>query len=82
MECPAWSTLLVLVVVMVVKAAMSRWVGVVASEIGSASVKGDAWHHLSDALTSAAAFIGISVALIGGAGGSRQTTGQRWPRRW
>ena len=28
----------------------------------------DAWHHRSDALTSAAAFIGISVALIGGEG--------------
>ena len=67
-HAPAWWTLLVLVVVMVVKAALSRWVGGVASEIGSASVKGDAWHHMSDALTSAAAFIGISVALIGGAG--------------
>ena len=28
----------------------------------------DAWHHFSDALTSAAAFVGISVSLIGGAG--------------
>jgi len=67
-HAPAWWTLVVLIVVMVVKAALSRWVGGVASEIGSASVKGDAWHHMSDALTSAAAFIGISVALIGGAG--------------
>jgi cation diffusion facilitator family transporter len=28
----------------------------------------DAWHHRSDAITSIAAFIGISVALIGGPG--------------
>jgi len=31
-------------------------------------VKSDAWHHRSDALTSVGAFIGISVALIGGPG--------------
>lgn len=67
-HAPAWWTLVVLVVVMAVKAALSRWVGSVATEIGSSAVKGDAWHHLSDALTSAAAFVGISVALIGGAG--------------
>ena len=28
----------------------------------------DAWHHRSDSLTSAAAFIGISIALVGGEG--------------
>jgi cation diffusion facilitator family transporter len=32
----------------------------------STAVKTDAWHHRSDAITSIAAFIGISVALIGG----------------
>src|ERR671929_85566 len=37
----------------------------VASQIGSTAVRADAWHHLSDAVTSAAAFIGISVALVG-----------------
>jgi cation diffusion facilitator family transporter len=31
-------------------------------------VETDAWHHRSDAITSAAAFIGISIALIGGKG--------------
>jgi cation diffusion facilitator family transporter len=31
-------------------------------------VKTDAWHHRSDAITSAFAFIGISIALIGGKG--------------
>lgn len=36
--------------------------------MSSTAVKGDAWHHRSDAITSAAAFIGISIALIGGKG--------------
>ena len=31
-------------------------------------MKGDAWHHRSDALTSAAAFVGITIALLGGPG--------------
>jgi cation diffusion facilitator family transporter len=34
----------------------------------SSSLKADAWHHRSDAITSVAAFIGISVALILGKG--------------
>src|SRR3989338_6451867 len=34
----------------------------------STAVKTDAWHHRSDAITSAAAFVGISIALIGGDG--------------
>ena len=38
------------------------------TELNSLAVRGDAWHHLSDALTSAAAFVGICVALIGGKG--------------
>ena len=35
---------------------------------GSTAVRADAWHHRSDAITSLAAFIGISIALIGGPG--------------
>ena len=34
----------------------------------SSSLKADAWHHRSDALTSVAALIGISIALIFGKG--------------
>jgi cation diffusion facilitator family transporter len=37
-------------------------------DVESTAVQTDAWHHRSDALTSAAAFIGISAALIGGKG--------------
>jgi divalent metal cation (Fe/Co/Zn/Cd) transporter len=33
-------------------------------EINSSSLMADAWHHRSDAITSVAAFIGISIALI------------------
>ncbi len=65
---PAPWTLAVLVGVMLVKGALSRRVHAVGAEIGSTAVQADAWHHLSDALTSAAAFVGISIAVVGGPG--------------
>ncbi len=39
-----------------------------AAETNSSSLRADAWHHRSDAITSVAAFIGISVALFFGPG--------------
>jgi len=36
--------------------------------LNSTSLKADAWHHRSDAITSVAAFIGISIALFAGEG--------------
>lgn len=39
-----------------------------AKETNSSSLKADAWHHRSDAITSIAAFIGISIALYFGHG--------------
>jgi cation diffusion facilitator family transporter len=65
---PAWWTLVVLVVVMTVKTELARRAAAVGAEIGSTAVRTDAWHHFSDALTSAAAFVGIFIAVIGGAG--------------
>jgi cation diffusion facilitator family transporter len=65
---PAPWTLIVLVAVVVVKWTLSRRVDAVATEIGSGAVKADAWHHMSDALTSVAAFVGISIALLAGPG--------------
>lgn len=65
---PAPWTLAVLIGVVVVKWILSRRVHAVGADIGSNAVKADAWHHMSDALTSAAAFIGISIALWGGPG--------------
>ncbi|MGE3513287.1 MAG: cation diffusion facilitator family transporter [Vicinamibacterales bacterium] len=67
-HAPASWTLVVLIMVMVAKTALSRRVGAVGSAIDSTAVQADAWHHLSDALTSAAAFVGISIALLGGPG--------------
>jgi cation diffusion facilitator family transporter len=37
-------------------------------ETNSSALKADAWHHRSDAITSIAAFLGISIALIFGKG--------------
>src|SRR6201993_3594801 len=65
---PAPFTLGLLVVVIVVKEILFRYVNRIGEDLESTAVQTDAWHHRSDALTSAAAFIGISVALIGGEG--------------
>ena len=65
---PAPFTLAVLVVVVATKEALFRFVFKVGKSVNSTAVKSDAWHHRSDAITSSAAFIGISVALIGGGG--------------
>src|SRR5437016_13326962 len=63
---PAPWTLAVLVVTVVVKETLFRYVIRFGQKIESTAVKTDAWHHRFDAMTSAAAFIGISLALIGG----------------
>jgi cation diffusion facilitator family transporter len=65
---PAPFTLGILIVVIVVKEILFRYVNRIGRHVESTAVQTDAWHHRSDALTSAAAFIGISVALIGGEG--------------
>lgn len=63
----AW-TLLLLVAVIVVKEILFRFVRHEAAHVESSAVKTDAWHHRSDAITSAAAFVGISIAVGGGPG--------------
>ena len=65
---PAPFTLAILIVVIVVKEVLYRYVNRVGRHVESTAVQTDAWHHRSDALTSIAAFIGISIALIGGEG--------------
>lgn len=67
-HAPAAWTLGVLVTVIVVKWLVSRRVQATGEDLGSQSLKADAWHHLSDAITSAAAFIGISFAVMMGPG--------------
>ncbi len=63
----AW-TLGVLVGVIIVKQLLASRVLRIGSEIGSTAVIADAKHHRSDVITSTAAFIGISIAVIGGPG--------------
>lgn len=65
---PAPYTLVVLAGVLIIKEFLFRHVGSVGEAISSVAVKSDAWHHRSDALTSAFAFVGISIALLGGPG--------------
>ncbi|MEY2495752.1 MAG: hypothetical protein QOJ45_2244 [Verrucomicrobiota bacterium] len=65
-HAPAPFTLVVLVVVIVVKEFLFRSVIRLGKDVQSTAVQTDAWHHRSDALTSAAAFVGISIALVGG----------------
>jgi cation diffusion facilitator family transporter len=67
-EMPAPWTLAVAGGVILVKEILFRRVFKVGSETGSGAVQADAWHHRSDAISSAAAFIGIAIALWGGAG--------------
>ncbi|MGA2888841.1 MAG: cation diffusion facilitator family transporter [Terracidiphilus sp.] len=56
-------TLWVLFSVVGIKILLSRYVSSVGKGIDSTAVRSDAWHHLSDAITSTFAFIGISIAL-------------------
>jgi cation diffusion facilitator family transporter len=67
-HAPAWFTLMVLALVIGTKETLYRLVFRVGDELTSTAVKGDAWHHRSDAITSAAAFVGIAIALLGGKG--------------
>jgi cation diffusion facilitator family transporter len=67
-HAPAPFTLIVLIIVIITKETLFRFVIKVGTTVNSVAVKSDAWHHRSDAITSAAAFIGISIALIGGEG--------------
>ncbi|MDQ6738038.1 MAG: cation diffusion facilitator family transporter [Gemmatimonadota bacterium] len=63
----AW-TLGVLVGVIIIKQFLAKRVFQIGSETGSTAVMADAQHHRSDVITSTAAFIGISIAVIGGPG--------------
>ena len=67
-HAPASFTLAVLVVTVVVKESLYRFMLRVGTEIESTAVRGDARHHRSDAVTSFAAFCGIAISLVGGPG--------------
>lgn len=61
-------TLIVLGCIILWKEISFRIVLKKSKETHSSSLKADAWHHRSDAITSVMAFIGISIALIFGKG--------------
>lgn len=65
---PSPFTLFVAAGVIVVKEILYRRVSRVGREVGGTAIVADAWHHRSDAISSVAAFIGISIALMGGRG--------------
>ncbi|MDR1884449.1 MAG: cation diffusion facilitator family transporter [Prevotella sp.] len=67
-EGPKPFTLLVLGAIIIWKELSCRLVMRKAKQTGSTSLKADAWHHRSDAITSVAAFMGISFAIYMGEG--------------
>jgi len=67
-KVPENYTLIVLGVVIIIKEIFYRFVSRKGDKTKSTSLKADAWHHRSDAITSLMAFIGISVAIFMGPG--------------
>ena len=67
-DLPKSWTLFVLGAIIIWKEYSFRLVMKRSVETNSSSLKADAWHHRSDAITSIAAFVGISIALILGKG--------------
>jgi cation diffusion facilitator family transporter len=65
---PSPFTLFVAAGVITVKETLYRRVSRVSKEVGGTAIAADAWHHRSDAISSAAAFVGIAIALWGGRG--------------
>lgn len=67
-KVPEPYTLIVLGIIIIIKEVFYRVVSKKSDETKSSSLKADAWHHRSDAITSLMAFIGISIALYMGKG--------------
>jgi cation diffusion facilitator family transporter len=65
---PHWATLPLLAGVVAVKLWFSRRMTRASEEAGSTGLQVEALHHYSDAITSAAAFVGIGIAVWGGPG--------------
>jgi len=61
-------TLWLLLAVVIIKESLFHFAFRVGNQTSSSAVRADAWHHRSDAITSAAAGIGIAIALWGGKG--------------
>ncbi len=63
---PKAFTLVVLGFVIVIKEIFHRYLTSTSHDTDSSVLKAEAAHHRSDAITSLAAFIGISIAIVGG----------------
>jgi len=67
-KTPATWTLYVLAGIIIWKEVSYRIIIKKSIETNSSSLRADAWHHRSDAITSVAAFVGISIAVFMGKG--------------
>ncbi|RZJ73205.1 cation diffusion facilitator family transporter [Flavobacterium sp.] len=67
-KIPESYTLIVLAGIVIIKEVFYRVVSKKSEDTNSSSLKADAWHHRSDAITSGMAFIGISIAIFFGPG--------------
>jgi len=67
-ESPKVFTLYILGGIILFKELSYQYVIQKSKETNSSSLKADAWHHRSDAITSVMAFIGISIAVFMGKG--------------
>jgi len=67
-EIPKTFTLYFLIIIIIWKEFSYRWMLKKSNESESNILKADAWHHRSDALTSLAALIGISISIYMGEG--------------
>lgn len=67
-EGPKVFTLYVLTAIILFKEFSYRYVIRKSEETNSSSLKADAWHHRSDAITSLLAFVGILIAIFMGEG--------------
>ena len=67
-DSPSAWLLILLGIIIIWKEISYRYVIKKSNETNSSSLKADAWHHRSDAITSLAAFVGISLSLFMGPG--------------
>lgn len=67
-EVPKWYTAVILAAIVLFKELNYRFVKRRSDQTKSTSLKADAWHHRSDAITSFMAMIGICIALFLGPG--------------
>lgn len=65
---PKSFTIWLLLAIVIIKESLFHFAFHVGTQASSSAVRADAWHHRSDAITSAAAGIGIAIALWGGKG--------------